>query len=230
MGRKCVQLAFFVVAMAATCGTAVGASKAARQTSTAPVPTAQRPAATPDMAETDLGVSLYRTFTSSTSGNSTLQKPANGTGAMVEFRHIQSPLVGYEVSYGFNRANQSLAPAPGACGFNCDNPPVTLTANASQVGLDWIASMKRGNISPFALGGLGFFIVAPTQNLPPLNTVVRIMYTYGGGVDVGLLPRAGVRLQYRGNLYKAPDIDEDYGATDKFTQTGEAEVGFYFHL
>lgn len=175
------------VAMAATCGTAIGASKAARQTSTAPVPTAQRPAARPNMAETDLGVSLYRTFTSSTSGNSTLQKPANGTGAMVEFRHIQCPLVGYEVSYGFNRANQSLAPAPGACGFNCDNPPVTLT-------------------------------------------VVRIMYTYGGGVDVGLLPRTGVRLQYRGNLYKAPDIDEDYGATDKFTQTGEAEVGFYFHL
>ncbi|HEV2137160.1 MAG TPA: hypothetical protein VGR47_23275 [Terracidiphilus sp.] len=229
MEGKCAQFAILMIAMAALCGTTAGAQTTATQ-STAQGTRAQAPAARSDMTETDLGLSFYRTFTASTTGNTVLQKPSNGGGAMVEFRHIQSPFIGYEVSYGFNRANQTLGPAPGACGFNCYLHTVTRTTDASLVGLDWIASMKRGNISPFAVGGLGFFIAAPTQNLPPLNTVVRIMYTYGGGLDVHLVPRGGLRVQYRGNLYKAPDVDINYGATDKFTQTGQAIVGFYFHL
>lgn len=228
MEGKCAQFAVFMIALAAMCGTTAGAQTAASQT--AQGGPAQAPAARSDMTETDLGASIYRTFTASTTGNTTLQTPSNGGGAMVEFRHIQNPFIGYEVTYGFNRANQTLQPAPGACGFNCYLPKVTRTTDASLVGLDWIASIKRGNISPFAVGGLGFFIAAPTQNLPPLNTVVRIMYTYGGGLDVRLLPRGGLRVQYRGNLYKAPDVDINYGATDRFTQTGQAMVGFYFHL
>lgn len=112
----------------------------------------------------------------------------------------------------------------------CANAPATVVTDANQVGLDWIASMKRGDISPFAVGGMGFFIAAPTQNDPNYNTVVRIMYTVGGGVDVGLLPHAGLRVQYRDDLYKAPDVDELYPATDGFTHTGEASFGVYFHL
>ena len=229
MERKCVQLGVFLI-VAVMCGATASARTAARQTASSQGSASKEPAARSGVAETDLGVSVYRTFTASTMGNTTQQTPSNGNGAMVEFRHIESPLVGYEVSYGFNQADQTYAPNPGACGFDCNNPKVTRPADASQVGLDWIASMNRGHVSPFAVGGLGFFIVAPTQNLPPLNTVVRIMYTFGGGVDVGLLPHAGLRLQYRDNLYKAPDVDIDYGATDKFTQTGDAEVGVYFRL
>lgn len=225
MERKCVQLAFLLITVAAACGATASAQSAAAQNTPA-----RQSAAGPDMTETDAGVSFYRTFTGSTKGNGTLQTPSNGYGGMFEFRHIQSPLVGFEVSYGFNQANQGLAPNPGACGYICGNTPETITTDASQVGLDWIASMKRGRISPFAVGGMGFFIAAPTVNFPTLDTVVRIMYTYGAGVDIGITRRAGLRLQYRGNLYKAPDIDVRYGATDAFTQTGEAMVGVYFPL
>jgi opacity protein-like surface antigen len=230
MERKCVQLAVFVIAMAAACGATAVAQTASSPSTTAQGATRPEPAAGSDMAGTDLGLSFYRTFTGSTRGNGTLQTPSNAYGAMAEFRHIQSPLIGYELTYGFNRANQSFAPNPGACGFNCGRTPVTHTVDASLVGLDWIASMKKGNLSPFAVGGMGFFIAAPTENLPQMNTVVRIMYTFGGGVDVGLLPHAGLRLQYRDNLYKAPDVDINFGSTDKFTHTGEAELGVYFHL
>lgn len=228
MQSKCVQLAVLMTAMAVPCGAIAGAQ-------TAPAPNAQgtaapKPAAESDMVETDAGLSVFRTFTEATQGNGTLQTPANGYGAMAEFRHIQSPLIGYELSYSFNQANQAQKPAPGACGFTCNHTPETLTAVAHQVGLDWIVSMKRGNISPFAVGGLGFYIAVPRQNLPNLNTIVRIKYTGGGGLDVGFLPRAGLRVQYREEFYKAPDMDVNYGATDKFTRTGEAMVGVYFHL
>jgi opacity protein-like surface antigen len=221
MKRKCVQLAFCLLAVAAACCVAAAA---------APNSPARKAAADSGMAETDAGVSFYRTFTGSTSGHGTLQTPSNDYGGMIELRHIQSPLVGYEVAYSFNKANQGLAPDPGACGYVCSYTPETVNADADQVGLDWIASMKRGDISPFAVGGLGFFIAVPTQNEPNYNTVVRLMYTYGAGIDVGILPHAGLRVQYRDDLYKAPDVDENYGATDAFTQTGEATVGVYFHL
>lgn len=230
MQRKCVQIVFSLVAAATMCCVSAGAQSATVQNPPAQKGSAAKNSVASDMVETDAGVSFYRTFTSSTSGKGTLQTPSNGYGAMVEARHIESPLVGYELTYSFNQANQRLEPAPGKCGYLCSNTPVTVATDANLVGLDWIASMKRGNISPFAVGGMGFFIAAPTQNIPGYNTVVRIMYTAGAGVDVGLLPRAGLRVQYRDNFYKAPNIDENYGATDKFTQSGEATVGVYFHL
>jgi len=37
-------------------------------------------------------------------------------------------------------------------------------------------------------------------------------------------------LQYRGNLYKAPNISHPYPATGKFTQTGMPMGGVYFQF
>lgn len=50
------------------------------------------------------------------------------------------------------------------------------------------------------------------------------------GLDLGLISRAGVRILYWDDLYKAPDVVETYGASDTSTQTGEATVGVYFPL
>jgi len=45
-----------------------------------------------------------------------------------------------------------------------------------------------------------------------------------------LLPHIGLRLQFRGNLYKAPDLTTLYGSTGAFTRTSEPMVGVYFRL
>ncbi len=228
MKRKRVQFATLLITVTAM-GAAMAGAQSAPQTTAGPGTPVQNPART-YMAETDAAVSIYRTFTQSTTGNATLQTPSNGYGGMFELRHIQSPWIGYEVAEGFNQANQGYAPAPGACALLCGNKPETITADADEVGLNWVISTKRGKFSPFAVGGMGFDITIPTENLPTLNTVVRIMYDYGGGVDVGVLPHAGLRLQYRGHVYKAPDLDVTYGATDRFTESGEAMIGVYFPL
>ena len=78
--------AFSLLALAALCGTAAG-------------------------AQTDLATSLYETFGSTASYNADQvgQRPANAAGGLFEFRHIRSPLVGYEAAYSFNRANQVYA-------------------------------------------------------------------------------------------------------------------------
>ena len=70
-------------------------------------------------AQTDVALSGYATFTSSTSGFGTEQTPHNSAGGMIELRHIVSPLVGFEGTLAFNPANQTYAPKAGACGYVC---------------------------------------------------------------------------------------------------------------
>src|ERR1700760_1515038 len=60
-------------------------------------------------------LSLYGAFSGTTNGNGTAQSPANAAGGMIEVRHISNPIVGYEATYSFNRANQTYSPSGYAC-------------------------------------------------------------------------------------------------------------------
>jgi outer membrane cobalamin receptor len=53
---------------------------------------------------------------------------------------------------------------------------------------------------------------------------------YGAGLDWGLIPHIGLRFQYRGNLYKAPDLSTLYTSSGAFTHTAEPMIGVYFRL
>jgi len=181
-------------------------------------------------AQTDLGASFYRTFTQSTTGNGTVQVPSDSYGAMIELRHISRPLLGYEISYGFNRANQSISPEAGQCGYFCSNPPYPITATASDIALNWIASARFGRLQPFALAGVGFFIFVPTSSQYDLNTIVRPSYSVGGGLDWDLAEHLGLRVQFRDNFYKAPDIAGIYQPTGVFTQSAEPSAGAYYRF
>ena len=65
-------------------------------------------------AQTDVALSGYRTFTSSTTGSGTKQTPANSEGGLFQMpRHIANPLVGYEFEVTFNpRIRHILPPTP----------------------------------------------------------------------------------------------------------------------
>jgi hypothetical protein len=58
------------------------------------------------IAQTDVALSLYGAFNGTSNGNGTVQSPANAAGGMIEVRHISNPLIGYEGTYSYNRANQ----------------------------------------------------------------------------------------------------------------------------
>jgi hypothetical protein len=182
-------------------------------------------------AQTDVALSGFATFTSSTSGFGTVQTPHNSVGGLLEVRHIVNPLVGFEFSYSFNPANQSYAPKAGACGFVCGDPPLTVTGDASEVGGNWVFSVKKGSLRPFVLGGAGFMITLPTGNSPyTINTVVRPVFVYGGGLDWSFLPHLGLRLQVRGNTSKAPNLSNLYTSTTQYTQIYEPMGGVFYRF
>ncbi|MGB6157807.1 MAG: hypothetical protein WBH45_05955, partial [Acidobacteriaceae bacterium] len=69
-----------------------------------------------------------------------------------------------------------------------------------------------------------------TNSSSGASTSAKAVYVYGAGLDWGLIPHIGLRVQYRGNLYQAPDLSKLYSSTDAFTHTAEPMIGIYFRL
>ncbi len=199
-------------------------------------------------AQTDLALNIYGAFNGTTNANDTAQSPASAAGALLEVRHISKPWFGYEGTYAYNRANQNYSPTviPLTCPTSgCTITTGTVSANAHEVTGDYIASVKVANLRPFVLAGGGLLLNVPSNGqetvcgtVNPLcklssistSTSTKPVFVYGAGVDWTLLPHIGLRLQYRGNLYKAPDLTNLFTSTGAFTHTAEPMIGIYFRL
>jgi opacity protein-like surface antigen len=187
-------------------------------------------------AQTDVALSLYGAFGGSTSGNGTAQSPANSAGGLLELRHISNPLVGYDITYSYNRDNQTYKPYEYACpvgvtpGSGCPPSPASVSANAHQLSGDWVVSVHARNLRPFALAGVGLLLNEPAGSQSDTTSSTKPVIIYGAGLDWGLLPHIGLRFQYRGNLYHAADLSTVFSSTGKFTQTAEPMIGAYLRF
>lgn len=176
-------------------------------------------------AQTSVGLSLYGAFNGTTTGNGVQQSPANSAGGLIELRHISNPILGWEATYSYNRANQTYT----ACGTVtplCSKQSISNAAH--EVTADWVPSVHLANFRPFGVLGVGLLLNEPTGNQSNATSSAKAVYVYGAGLDWGLLPHLGLRFQYRGNLYKAPDVSRLYTSTNAFTHTSEPMIGAYF--
>lgn len=186
-------------------------------------------------AQTDVALSLYGAFSGTTDANGYTASPANSAGGMLELRHLANPILGFEGTYSYNRANEKYTSQIGVTcpiGVNCPPPIARVAANAHEITLDWVPSVKVANLRPFGVLGLGALFDVPQsgQTSVSTKTSTKAVYVYGAGLDWGLLPHLGVRFQYRGNLYKTPDVTSLFTSADKFRHTAEPMIGIYFSL
>lgn len=183
-------------------------------------------------AQTDVALSLYGAFSGRTNGNGTIESPANSAGGIIELRHISNPLVGYEATYSYNRANQTYSrqAGTGTCAVGVPCTPETVKAKAHEVTADWLVSVHAANLRPFVLGGVGLLLNQPESNQANTSSSTKGVFVYGAGLDWGALPHLGFRFQYRGNLYKAPDLTKLYTSTNRFTHTAQPMIGAYFRF
>ncbi|MGC8548398.1 MAG: outer membrane beta-barrel protein [Acidobacteriaceae bacterium] len=190
--------------------------------------------ALPAHAQTSVALSALGSFPSSTSNSNVQQHPFNQAGFMVELRHISNPLIGYDVSYSYHRANQEyLGPIP-YCPTGtgpCTTPSQSVSANAQELTLNYVVSVPILSFRVFALGGGG------VQHFGPVGTQTggtqsetKGVFDYGAGIDWTVLPHLGLRFQYRGNVYRAPQLATAFSSTNKFTQDAEPMIGAYFNF
>jgi opacity protein-like surface antigen len=176
-------------------------------------------------AQTSVGVSLYGAFNGTTTGNGVQESPSNSAGGIIELRHISNPILGYEATYSYNRANTAYRCTGTSCPILT---PATVSANAHELTVDWVPSVHIGSLRPFGVLGAGLLLNQPTGNQANTSSSTRGVYVYGAGLDWGILPHLGLRFQYRGNLYKSPDLSKLYTSTNAFRHTAQPMVGAYF--
>lgn len=221
-----ISIALLSLALVAAAGAA-----AQSQSGTAPAAGQNQAMHRSTESETDIGGSFYEAMNSTTTAGGVTQTPTNSDGGMFELRHIHSSLIGYELTFSYNPANETIGPAPaGSCGIYCSQKAQSLTSKASQVGLDWVVSKKYGNLRPFAAGGLGFFMDFPGATIYPNNDVVRPAFLYGVGVDFSITAHLGVRAQYRGVMYKTPNLTKLFPAQGVYTMTNEPMGGIFYRF
>jgi opacity protein-like surface antigen len=207
-------------------------------------------------AQTSVALSAYGAFSGTTNGNGTAQSPANQAGGLIEVRHITNPIFGFEGTYSFNRANQSYTSNPGGCpAFGCTISTESVSNDAHEITGDWVPSIRISNFRPFGVLGIGLLLNVPasghatvtttspcsttacpapapvtTTSSSPTGTSTTAVYVYGAGLDWGLLPHLGLRFQYRGNLFQAPNVTKLFSSTNSFTHTAEPMIGAYFRF
>ena len=193
-------------------------------------------------AQTDIALSVYGAFSNSaTPGNSNFfrMSPAASAGGLFEFRHLSNPLLGWEAAYSFHRANEvyeELIESPGGlpgCGNPaCPAPTFAVSANAQQFTAGWVPSGHIANLRPFALLGVGLLLNRPVSGQSGTTNTTQAAFVYGAGLDWGLGSHIGLRLQYRGNLYKAPGIVPPNNASPNIglIHTAEPGIGVYYRF
>src|SRR6516165_1943285 len=110
-------------------------------------------ASTAASGQTDVALSVYGSFPGTTNGNGTVQSPSNSAGGIVELRHIKNPLMGFEATYSYNRADQTYShePGTGTCVVGLPCTPETVKANAHEITGDYLVSVHIANLRPFVL-------------------------------------------------------------------------------
>jgi len=187
----------------------------------------------PIQGQTDAAVSIYGAFSGTTIGQAVREVPSNAAGGMIEVRHIVNPLMGFEAAYGLNRANQ-VDYAPLYCSLCA---PIPVSANAHEITGDWVFSSRGARFRPFALVGVGVLYFQPLVSVQynrsaPTQSSTTAAYVYGAGIDWEVRSHLGLRLQYRGNLYNAPDLSLAFGTGSGpghngtvFTHAAEPAIG-----
>jgi len=186
------------------------------------------------MAQTDVAASVYGAFSGTTNSNGVTQSPSNAAGVLLELRHISNPIVGWEATYSYNRADQTYTPEAGIGTCPTNNPncgtPVKVSANAHEISGDWVVSVHAAHLRPFALAGVGLLLNEPSSGQTSTTSSTKPVFLYGAGLDWGVLPHLGLRFQYRGNLYKSPDLTTLFTSVNAFTHTAEPMIGAYFRF
>ncbi len=186
----------------------------------------------PAQRQTDVALSVYGAF-DGTVGDSVAnvsETPTNAVGGMMELRHIVNSWLGFEAMYALNPANQVYGVW---CSLCTSPPPVSAYAHAFTG--DWVFSSHAAKVRYFALVGVGILYFQPVSSSQaggswgPTQSFTTPVYVYGVGFDRALWKHLGLRLQYRGNFYKAPYLLKNLSNNvSNFTHTAEPALGVYY--
>lgn len=179
-------------------------------------------AQTKALSNTDVSVDGFYQFSSNASGNGITDTASKSAGAAAFLRHSYHWWLGWEAGYAYTRFTEFYTGQPFGYQHNLHE----------FAGSYYVHGPRALDIQPFATAGVSALIFSPTlnggQNVP---WQARPGLNYGVGVNVPLLTsHLGLRVQYRGLFYKAPNFGETYLTTNAWRETSEPMAGIYLRF
>lgn len=163
-------------------------------------------------------------FTKDSTTDSATHQATRSGGVLVGYSYQLNNWAGVEGNYGYTRNTQNYFGTFGQSSVRADMHEVT----GSFV---FHIPVHVANLRPYALGGGGALIFDPVDTFANgIDRQVRGTFVYGGGVNFDVARNFGIRAEYRGLVYKAPDFKVDTLNLDKFTHVAQPSVGFYYRF
>lgn len=175
----------------------------------------------------DVAVSGVFEFTQTTSGNGITDTASKAGGGEAAFRHSYHWWLGYEAAYTYTRYHEDYTGVPGY-----PEQVFGVQHNQHEFSGSYYVHGPTMLIQPFALAGFSGVLLSPS-----LNGGQNVPYQWRPGVNFGvganlplLTSHFGLRVEYRGVYYKAPDFGDSYLATNAMRLTSEPMVGAYIRF
>lgn len=153
----------------------------------------------------DVSVGANGIFAKQSSGNGTTLTPTNSVGILATARYRLSAKHSLALNYG--RASDSQI---------YSTPPFSYriqTHVTEYTGAYMFSPVETERFEPFLLAGGGALVFSPYNTFidgyqVPVAAVkqTEIAFLYGAGLDYKIFSFLRLRLQYRGLVYKAPDL------------------------
>ena len=185
---------------------------------------AWRTATAQTLKNLDGAVSVFGQSTGTVDANGVRDPPTESIGGLATVRQSLHPWLGYEVNYSYTRFTERFSTIP----FGVQN-------NVHEVSAAYLLqgpTIPILGLQPFGTVGAGALIFLPTTvggQKYSKQTRVPLLYEVGVNYPV-LTSRLGLRFQYRGLLYSAPDFNSPELTTNARRQTSELSLGAYLHF
>jgi hypothetical protein len=172
----------------------------------------------------EAGVNFFGQFSQSSNGNGIQDNPTDSLGVLTNFRQSFRPWLGYEVNYSYTRFSERYSTLP-----------FDVQSNLHEVSGAYLLqgpTIPILGLQPFGAVGVGALIFLPTTvGGQKYNQQARVPLLYEVGVNHPVFTsHLGLRLQYRGLLYKTPDFNSALTTTNTRRQTSEPSVGAYIRF
>jgi opacity protein-like surface antigen len=163
--------------------------------------------------------------TKSTNDQTPSHEATKSGGFLVGYSYQFNKWFGAEGNYGFSRNTQKYFSGGGLTPVESDFHQYT---GALVVHLP----ARVRTFRPYALAGGGALVFDPTNRyaLAGADRQTRGTFLYGGGANFDLTNHLGLRMEYRGLVYKVPDYTISTLNLNRFTHLAQPSAGVFFRF
>ena len=191
-----------------------------------------------DTLQQQLGFHFSGVLPATSTGTVSTNFPTPATGDPLTYQATRSGGWQASYSYQFNKwagAEVGYGQFQFTQDYSTDLSSSSVQSNLRQGTADFVFHVPEvlSRIHPYGTVGVGALRFVPTDdvnNVADAASQTRSAFVYGGGADIDISRRMGIRAAYRGFKYKAPDYALPELTTNMQTHLGEPSVGVYFRF